>query len=648
MSVNAKPAEDLEREVIDANDRIAMRYDYDMIGRRVHQINMEAGERWMLDDATGKSIYAWDGRDHRLRTTYDALRRSLALFVQHAADEEILAERSVYGETQPESEARNLRGKLVQKFDQAGVVATDDYDFKGNVLSRRRTLAQAYKGPLDWSMAPALQPDVFTHSTTYDALNRPLSLVTPDHSIYRPAYNEASLLHKVDVGLRGAQTATPFVTRIDYDAKGQRVRVDCANGIKTEYAYDPLTFRLVDHSTTRSSDRAALLSLHYTYDPCGNVTRIVNGAQQTIYFSNQVVCADNDYAYDALYRLVAAAGREHIGQAGHSETSWDDRFRVHRPQPGDGQAMRRYAERYTYDRVGHLLNVNHQAANGNWTRGYAYDEPSLIEPTKASNRLSSTNVGANRPDCYAHDVHGNMIAMPHLALMQWNFKDHLVATARQVVIDGTPETTYYVYDAAGKRVRKVTERENGTRCNERVYLDGFEVYREYDGSGNRVTLERETLHVMSDTARVALIETKTVDSASPLADASPFTRYQLSNHLGSVSLELDVQARIISYEEYMPYGSTSYQAVRSGTETPKRYRFTGKERDEETGLGYHEARYFAPWLGRWISCDPLGAKGGVDLYVYARSNPTGFIDPKGTDDLPSWYRTDQQIVDHCG
>ena len=62
-------------------------------------------------------------------------------------------------------------------------------------------------------------------------------------------------------------------------------------------------------------------------------------------------------------------------------------------------------------------------------------------------------------------------------------------------------------------------------------------------------------------------------------------RYQFGNHLGSASLELDDQAQIISYEEYYPYGSTSYQAVRSQTEVSlKRYRYTGKERDEETGF----------------------------------------------------------------
>ena len=186
-----------------------------------------------------------------------------------------------------------------------------------------------------------------------------------------------------------------------------------------------------------------------------------------------------------------------------------------------------------------------------------------------------------------------------------------------MVNDGTPETTYYVYDAAGQRVRKVTERQNGARKNERIYLGGFEIYREYDGNGTSVTLERETLHVMDDKQRIALVETRTQgDDGSP----AQLIRYQFGNHLGSASLELDDAGQIISYEEYYPYGSTSYQAGRSAAEVSlKRYRYTGKERDEETGFSYHGARYYAPWLGRWVSCDPVGLKGGIVLYRFASS-----------------------------
>src|SRR5205823_945818 len=110
----------------------------------------------------------------------------------------------------------------------------------------------------------------------------------------------------------------------------------------------------------------------------------------------------------------------------------------------------------------------------------------------------------------------NMLTMPHLQKMQWDCADRLQMTSRQAVnaadVDGVSharEMTYYVYDSTGERVRKATER-NGKLVRERIYLSGFEVYREYDnGPDQPATLERNTLQVMDDKQRVALIETRT-------------------------------------------------------------------------------------------------------------------------------------------
>ena len=114
-----------------------------------------------------------------------------------------------------------------------------------------------------------------------------------------------------------------------------------------------------------------------------------------------------------------------------------------------------------------------------------------------------------------------------------------------------------------------------------------------------VTLGRETLHIMDGQQRIALVETKTVDSSSALTAPVSLIRYQIGNHLGSASLELDDAAQVISYEEYHPYGTTSYRATDGAIEvSPKRYRYTGKEKDDETGLYYHGARYYARvWEG---------------------------------------------------
>jgi RHS repeat-associated protein len=538
---------------------------------------------------------------------------------------------------------------VVQLFDQAGVVTTEGYDFKGNLLQSQRQFAREYKATLDWSTAVSLEPAVYTSGTRYDALNRPTEQIAPDSSVYRPTFNEANLLEKVDVNLRGAAVSTPFVTDIDYNAKGQRSLSEYGNGVRTTYEYDPLTFRLTRLTTTRPGGLNGLATqlfknvgtvqdLNYTYDPAGNITHIADDALPTLFFANQQVDPVGLYTYDAVYRLIQAEGRESIGQSAlqlalPQATYRDYPYAGLGFQPFDPKAVRNYTERYEYDEVGNFLHMIHQAQNGAWRRDYRYEEGSLVEPGKFSNRLSATVLHPNgsQPlnERYTHDSHGNMTAMPHLTLMQWDFKDQLRSTARQAVNEGTPETTYHVYDATGQRVRKITERRNGTRKNERIYLGGFEVFREYGGDGASVTLERESLHVMDNQQCIALVETRTKGN-----DGSPtqIVRYQLANHLGSASLELDGAGQIISYEEYYPYGSTSYQAGRTAAEVNlKRYRYTGKERDEETGFNYHAARYYAPWVARWVSVDPERSQfPDWSSFCYVFANPLVFVDPAGT------------------
>ncbi|SFN24798.1 RHS repeat-associated core domain-containing protein [Nitrosospira briensis] len=621
-----------QRAVVDAKDRLVMRYDYDMLGNRIHQASMEAGERWMLNDVVGKPVRAWNSRGHRFRTEYDPLRRPLGLFVvdtdANDVSREILYQRTAYGEEQ--GEAHNHRTRVFQVFDGAGVVTSEAYDFKGNLLHSKRQLVQNYKHTPDWCQQPELEDETFVSLNGYDALNRPITLTTPDKSLIQPAYNEANLLEKLQVNLRGTETATWFVTNINYNAKGQRERIEHGNGTRTEYAYDEKTFRLTTLKTLRRNTR--LQDLSYTYDPAGNITHIRDEAQQTIFFRNRQVEPSTDYVYDAIYRLIQATGREHLGQSangcpfGPVPTSHSDQSRVGLLHPGDGQAMGIYRESYEYDEVGNFLRLLHHGTNphhAGWKREYQYKELSLLDPGQNSNRLSDTRVGETT-ETYAYDIHGNMLQLPHLAEMAWDFKDQLRAVGL-----GGGGRAYYVYDASGQRVRKVHEH-NGSTVEERIYLGGFEIYRKR--KCGEITLTRETLHIMDDKQRIALVETKTQDADACDDLLSPIIRYQLGNHLGSANLELDFEGGVISYEEYYPYGSTSYQAGRSVSEVSlKRYRYTGKEHDEESGLYYHSVRYYAPWLGRWTNCDPIGIKGGLNYYTYCDNNPINRTDTAGTD-----------------
>jgi RHS repeat-associated protein len=602
--------------VTDALGRVIATYDYDLANRKVHQVSADKGKYWTLNDLASKPVLAFDSRGFRLRYEYDELRRPKALCVRSRAGAEKLAERIEFGESQPDAERNNLRGRMYRQQDEAGVLTTPEYDFKGNLLRSSRQMLAEYRTMPDRASSPELEADVFGSATTYDALNRPTELTAPDRSVVRPTYNEANLLETLEVSLKGPAALRPFVTNIDYNAKGQRELIEYGSGARTANSYDPLTFRLTHILTSRASDGAVLQDLSYTYDASGNMSFVADRAQQTVYFNNQVMAANSDYIYDATYRLIQASGREHAGNTGYPQTDFNDFARVHLPLPGDSRAMRHYRERYRYDSVGNILELLHSAgADGSWRRSYEYEEIGL------NNRLTSTTVG-QQENRYAYDANGNMLRMQHLPSMTWDFRNQLASTQTQIRADGgQAETTYYAYDIGGQRGRKVTVDSAGRRRADRMYIGGgFEMYREFAASGD-VELERTTLHVMDNQRRVAMVESRGEEIR---------VRHQFDNHLGSSCLELDEAAAVISYEEYYPFGSTSYQAGRSLAEVSlKRYRFTKKERDAETGFYYHGARYYAPWLGRWTSPDPEGLFDGPDLFVFVKNNPVRLTDPTG-------------------
>ncbi|MEO8550173.1 MAG: toxin TcdB middle/N-terminal domain-containing protein, partial [Kofleriaceae bacterium] len=608
-------------------DRAVMTFGYDMVGRKVYQHAMDAGERWTLADVGGELVRSWDSRDHARHIVRDLVHRPTHAYLSTGGGAPIVVERTIYGEAVTGARDANLIGKVFRHYDGAGAVTASGFDFKGNQVTGERRAARNFQTIVDWTALellvdpvavataaePALEPDKFSISKEYDALNRITQLVTPDGSTVSPGYNEARLLDSVAIRIGGG-APTIVVSDVDYDAKGQRRRIDYGSQVSTSYTYDRDTFRLTGLATRRTSDGARLQDLAYTYDPIGNVLAVTDAAQQVIYFDNAAVTPSAHYVYDAIYRLVHAEGREHLPA---QVLDWDDAPRIQQADRGEGQKLQAYAQDFAYDGVGNLLSVIHSANQGSWNRPYHY--------ATDSNQLQWTD---DPTHAYVYDPHGNMTGMPHLASLGWNDRDQL---AEVDLVGGG--TAYYVYDAAGERARKVIVRQGGA-IQERFYLGGYEVYRERDAGG--IGLERHSLHVMDDKRRIALVETLVRNGGAEIATPNPLVRLQLSNLLGSAVLELELSGELISYEEYYPFGSTSYEAGPSASDVPrKRYRYVGKERDDETGLYYCGARYYAPWLGRWTAADPIGIGDGLNVYAYVANNPINKSDPTGTENVPS-------------
>ena len=114
-------------------------------------------------------------------------------------------------------------------------------------------------------------------------------------------------------------------------------------------------------------------------------------------------------------------------------------------------------------------------------------------------------------------------------------------------------------------------------------------------------------------------------------DAGSLVRYYyVKDHIGNIRQTLDHSGTIVAAQDYYSYG----EYIRSYNQglPNDRYKFTGKERDNETNLDYFGARYYESSSGRWLSIDPSADKyPNLSPYIYCLNNPLNHLDPDGND-----------------
>lgn len=649
--------------VTDALNRIAFRYTYDLANRPWRNDGIDAGLRRVLLNVVGQEIERRDSKGALILQAYDSLQRPSRFWARDDAGSPVtLRQRTEYGDggssTQAEPEraamrGRNLLGQLHRHYDEAGLTTVMEMDFKGNVLEKsRRVIADApilsvfdSASAKDWRITPfqvdwrtrpqqiladregEILENITYHTTaSYDALNRVKLMQFPQdvdgkRPELRPEYNRAGGLERVWLN------DTLYVDRIAYDAKSQRSFIAYGNGVMTRYAYDPRTFRLKrirSHHYTKPDDAtyqptgAVLQDFGYDYDLIGNILATRDRAPGSGIPNNPDALTTEDrvlaqllassdalirrFEYDPIYRLRSATGRE--CDRPPEGPPWEDH-----PRCTDLTKARVYRERYAYDSTGNMLRLEHRNEVSSFTREFTV--------VTANNRVRRTKISEDHYD-YTFDANGNMRSETTSRHFEWNHSDQMKVFRTQV--GGAEPSVYvhYCYDATGRRVKKVARKQGGW-IEITNYVDSlFEHHRWASGTQ---TGENNTVHVMDDMHRIAQVR---VGAAHP-DDKGPAVQFQLSDHLGSSNVVVDLAGAMVNREEFTPYGETSF-----GSFVKKRYRFTGKERDEESGLNYHEARYYAGWVGRWISADPVGIAGGGNLFAYAAGNPLVFTDSHGT------------------
>ncbi|MDN3249778.1 RHS repeat-associated core domain-containing protein [Streptomyces sp. ZSW22] len=615
----------------DPSGREVLTYVYDILGHRLCLLSPNAGTRRAVFAADGLMAEHRDARDALVLYGYD---RAGRLDRSWARDDGLgavtLREHVTFGDggrpDQPaaeraESRAANRLGRPHRAYDEAGLLVSETYDFTGRLLdSRRRVVKDAALVPgwtPDWSLANAddcLDDHVYRTSFGFDALGRATFSrhpqdVTGSRAELRPAYNRAGALQSV------ALNGVPYIRHIAYNAKGQRTLVLYGNGVLTGFAHDPMTFRLrrlwtgrvfepadLAHTYVPSETAEPLQDMAYDYDLVGNPLAIHDRVPGSG-VAPLPDALDRAFTYDARYRLRSATGRE--CDAPRAPRPWDVS-----PRCQDLTRTRAYQQTYDYDALDNLVSIQHTAGMSGHTRTFAL--------AVGGDRVKTVRTGANTFS-YTYDANGNMSREADSRHFTWDHNDRLTGYRTQAGAAPPSLQAYYLYGSDGRRVKKLVRKQSGpaesTVCPDSLF--------EHHVIGS---VQNNTLHVVDDERRVALVRFGPASPHDGAADAP--VQYHLGDHLGSSTLVLGgataADGAFVSREEYAPYGETTF-----GSHGRKRYRFSGKERDEESGLAYFGFRYYAPWLGRWASPDPAGAVDGLNLYAYVRDNPAALEDVSG-------------------
>lgn len=584
---------------------------FSLSGETVRTESADAGWRLILRGEAGQPLHTWDSRQAHQEQRYDRLLRPVAVFEQTANEPRPrCVERLAYGAAEV---AGNRCGRLIRHADPAGVVLMDEYGIGGNVIKQTRRFRMDTSA-VDWPSSDdnqAEQLETKAHTTTwrYDALGALLEQIDARGNRRHWRYGRQGWLQEVALTLREGTRQVLMNQRV-YNASGLVESERLGNEVTKVAKYAAEDNRLLQLTVYRKGEAIQpLQDLVYEYDPVGNILSLSDQAQPTQWHSNARIDAVSRYQYDSLYQLTQASGRENaVGSGGQAAPG-----RVAFGATGDG-LWRNYTQHYTYDEHGNLTRLRHVASSG---AGYTRDMSVAV----GSNRALSVTDGAAQHWATMFDANGNQQSLGGGQRLGWNVRNQLTHATQVRREQGDPDVESYLYDGQGQRAAKIRSQRVAGKPHTLLtcYLPGLHLHVQ---PGKRLNV----LEIDTGGGRVTVLQW---EHGRPSDMSAEQLQFSILDHLSSSLLELDEHAQLLSQEHYYPYGMTAWWATNDTQRANyKIRRYAGKERDA-TGLYYYGYRYYAPWLQRWISPDPLGDVDGLNLYAMALGNPLRFRDVDG-------------------
>ena len=425
----------------------------------------------------------------------------------------------------------------------------------------------------------------YTTAYTYDDAGRPTSITYPSGRIVLYTLDNSGSIETVSTS--ESQTFQILADNIDYQPFGPVKSLKYGNS-KTGNIESDLSYLTKSLTLTLST----AIDLSYTRDPSGNIQIISDNFNPVETFS-----------YDDLYRLTDASGP--------------------------------YGENvYTYDKTGNRQTKITDHVNE--TYRYTFGTNQLEQVAGSATKTYTYNINGSIKSIdsrqYFYNLHERLIKVTDgtstLGEYGYNYYDQRTHKTVNTI------TTLFHYDTSGNLIAETGQ--DGTPLKEYVYLEnnplamfvyGPEGYDpadiDFDGDVDGKDLTTANGSNLSSLAA----------GFGKLYNPGTKTYYYHNNHLGTPIILTNDNGQIVWQADYTPFGSVNIL-----TDTVENnLRFPGQYYDQETGLHYNYHRYYDPDTGRYLTPDPIGLAGGINLFVYAENNPINMIDPFGLYDMYSSY-----------
>ncbi|MFD9339074.1 polymorphic toxin-type HINT domain-containing protein [Streptomyces sp. NPDC060028] len=580
--------------VTDTSGRNSWTYTYDLRGRQTENTDPDTGKTTTTYGSHGRPQLATDARGITLASTYDELGRPTSLRKSTITGTKLAEwtyDTATGGKGLPATSTRYdgtaAYTSTVTGYSTAGTPTGTKVTIPS--VTGEENLAGTYT-----ITATTTPTNNLPATTAFSTTNTNATTALPAETLTNSygAQDQLAIVNSYDLDqayLRGA-SYTPF-------GELAQAQLGSAGTLVTQtLTYDTATRRVLASATDRdASGPSELSNATYTYDPAGNITRVLDEQ------NDRTIKDDQCFAFDWARRLTEAW------------TSGDDC--ATKPVNGSGApnlgTVDPYWTSWSFTDTGQRATEKQHKAGpvtADTTRTYAYPTAAGAAQAHAVRSVTATGGatgGATGADTYGYDTVGNMTgktpAGGSAQTMTWNDEGKLASSTT------AGATTAFLYDTAGTRILK---REPTTTT---LYLPG----------GQELVLDKATKAVSG--TRYYNVPGGTAMRTS----TDGRVRFLTADHHGTNTLSIAASTLTFNRRKQLPYGA---ERGTPPAAWPSQKGFVGGDIDKTTGLTHIGARDYDTKLGQFISVDPLldlNSPQSLNGYNYANNNPITESDPTG-------------------